>query len=198
MLGRYYEGTVTQSAFVENHAYGGGAMQFAYGSPTLVECSLVGNTSDWYGGGIRTGETSLRLMSCTLALNSAALQGGGVSGASNTHFVLENSIIAFSTSGEGVHCHPSSSAELVCCDIYGNAGGDYFGCIADQLGQNGNISEDPLFCDPPAWDFTIRSDSPCAPDSNPECGLIGALPVGCEEPTAVEVTTWGRIKAQNR
>jgi hypothetical protein len=25
--------------------------------------------------------------------------------------------------------------------------------------------------------------------------LIGALPIGCQPPTAVEQTTWGRIKA---
>ena len=31
------------------------------------------------------------------------------------------------------------------CDVYGNEGGDWTDCIADQLGQDGNISADPLF-----------------------------------------------------
>ena len=50
---------------------------------------------------------------------------------------LQNSVIAFSTEGEAIYgdvCDPA----LTCCDVYGNAGGDYVGCIADQLGINGN------------------------------------------------------------
>jgi len=27
--------------------------------------------------------------------------------------------------------------------------------------------------------FSLASSSPCAPEINPDCGLIGALPVGC-------------------
>jgi len=70
--------------------------------------------------------------------------------------------------------------QFVARPVYGNAGGDWTGCIADQYGINGNISEDPLFCDAENGDFTIRDDySPCAPANNPECGLIGALGVDC-------------------
>ena len=42
-------------------------------------------------------------------------------------------------------------------------------------------------------DYTIHADSPCAPEHAGDCGLIGALPVGCGV-TAVEPTTWGAIK----
>jgi hypothetical protein len=67
--------------------------------------------------------------------------------------------------------------------VYGNAGGDWVGCIADQYGVNGNFSADPLFCDPTHDDFTLAATSPCAPENSPgECGLIGAWPVGCETP----------------
>ena len=34
--------------------------------------------------------------------------------------------------------------DLIC----GNAGGDWTGCLAGQLGVNGNFAADPLFCDP--------------------------------------------------
>jgi hypothetical protein len=84
---------------------------------------------------------------------------------------------------------------LFCCDLFGNIGGDYIGPIVDQLGMNGNISEDPLFCDPGSLDLRIHSDSPCAPGG--DCGLIGALPVGCG-PTPASETTWGAIKALYR
>ena len=50
----------------------------------------------------------------------------------------------------------------------------------DQTGSNGNISEDPLFCDALEGDYRLRLDSPCTAANSPEgCGLIGALPVGC-------------------
>ncbi|MBM3318277.1 MAG: hypothetical protein FJY75_10555, partial [Candidatus Eisenbacteria bacterium] len=50
---------------------------------------------------------------------------------------------------------------------------------------------DPLFCDPENLDLRLHSDSPCAPGG--ECGLMGALPIGCG-PTPAEATTWGRVK----
>lgn len=61
-----------------------------------------------------------------------------------------------------------------------------------------NFSLDPQFC--AADNFHIAAGSPCAPGNTPlngDCGLIGALPVGCN-PTATEETTWGRVKALYR
>jgi hypothetical protein len=110
---------------------------------------------------------------------------------------IENTIIAFSYYGPGVLSHYGGPVPiLVCCDIFGNAGGDWMGAIASQYGINGNVSEDPLFCDPENLDFTLHADSPCAPFTppNPECDLIGAWPVGCGS-TPVIATTWGRVKS---
>ena len=42
-----------------------------------------------------------------------------------------------------------------------------------------NINVDPLFCDSSAVNFRLQEASPCSPDSNLACGLVGALPVGC-------------------
>jgi hypothetical protein len=102
--------------------------------------------------------------------------------------------VAFSTDGPGVLAY--EGIELTCCDIYGNAGGDWVGSIEDQHGINGNISKDPLFCDPEEGNFALNSDSPCVPFSppNPECDLIGAWPAGCG-PTARRLHTWGQVKA---
>ncbi len=83
---------------------------------------------------------------------------------------------------------PAINVDLTCYDLYDNAGGDWTGPIAGQLDVNGNISEDRLFCDLPALDLTPQSDSPCAPDFNPECGLIGAGPVGCGPSSTVPCT----------
>ena len=94
---------------------------------------------------------------------------------------LENTIVAFSTQGEGVICDSTADVTLICCDVYGNVGGDWVGCIASQYETNGNICEDPLFCCAGSEDFHLRPESPCAPFTlpNPECDLIGAWPVGC-------------------
>jgi len=69
---------------------------------------------------------------------------------------------------------------IACNDVWANQGGNYGGDCPDLTGIDGNISSDPLFCDPPARDFTLDAGSPCAPANSPEgCGLIGAWPVSC-------------------
>lgn len=93
--------------------------------------------------------------------------------------------MASSSSGVGVNVDESSSASIVCTDIHGNAGGDWVGYIAEFLGQDGNICEDPLFCDPEGGDFTLAAGSPCLPGFNPDCGIMGAHGLGCDAPSAV-------------
>jgi len=111
---------------------------------------------------------------------------------------LTNCMIAFSTQGEAIYCREATSTPaLSCCDVYGNVGGDWVGCIADQYGVDGNFSEDPLFCDLTIDDFTLASNSPCLPEGNDCHVLIGAHGEGCEE-SPVEATSWGSIKAMYR
>jgi hypothetical protein len=136
----------------------------------LVQCTFYGNESD-----------------------NGAIYSYTSAGASS----IANTIIAFSRSGAAFECGPSDIPELVCCDLWGNEGGDWDGCIADQYGLNGNICEDPLFCDPESGDFTLDCNSPCAAENDPDCGQIGAWPVGCG-PTPVMETSWGAIKAMFR
>jgi len=94
---------------------------------------------------------------------------------------LQNCIVAYGSSPNTVFCWSASSVPIfTCCDIFGNTGGDWVGCIADQAGTIGNFSADPLFCDTANGDFKIHECSPCAPENN-GCGLlIGAEAVGCD------------------
>jgi hypothetical protein len=92
-------------------------------------------------------------------------------------------IVTDGLGAEGVYVDDGSSAAISCTDIFGNPNGDWIGPIADQLGQNGNISCDPLYCDPAANDFTLAENSPCVTD--PDCGVMGAHPIGCYHPVAV-------------
>ncbi|MCK5597393.1 MAG: right-handed parallel beta-helix repeat-containing protein, partial [Candidatus Eisenbacteria sp.] len=179
--------------FARGHDDGGGAGGGVYcsdSSPTLTGCTFTGNEAtggDYYpgtGGGMYCDGSTPLLTNCTFSGNAAwdgwdeDGHGGGMY-CSGSSLTLINTIIAFSTDGEAVYCDDTSSATLTCCDIFGNGGGDWVGCIADQYGVDGNILVDPRFCDAAQGDFTIAENSPCAPENNPECGLIGALSVGC-------------------
>jgi len=64
--------------------------------------------------------------------------------------------------------------------VYGNAGGNWVGCLAGQEGIDGNISADPLLCNVAAEHYGLADESsPCAP-ANTDClELIGAINVYC-------------------
>lgn len=136
--------------------------------------------------------STTRIEGCTLWGNVA---GQGAVWAGHMQVELANTLIAATTVGPAVES-PYNHATLTCCDLFANAGGDWTDPIADQLGQNGNISADPLLCDPEAGDFHLATSSPCAPftQPNPECDLIGAWGVECEAVATVS-TTWSDVKA---
>ncbi len=171
-------------------------------------CVIAGNTAWNHGGGvhvdlaINAGGYGPSIENCTIVGNTAQSgHGGGVFCSRFSHPDLTNCLITDSTNGEAVYCAEGSGhvAEpvLTCCDLYGNAGGDWeHYWISGQYGVNGNISEDPLYCAgaAPEDPYSLRDDSPCAPANNPECGLIGARDVGCGS-SPVSPASWGRIKA---
>ncbi len=176
--------------------YAGGAIYAWLGEAELTFCTLQHNVSE-RGGGLCARECTASMVNCTLYGNSAGLEGGGLRCSDGSVIGIEHTIIAFGEEGAAIHLtDESSSVSLSCCDLFGNAGGDWVGAIADQYGIDGNISADPLFCDPSIADLTLREDSPCAPFSpyNPECDLTGAWPVGCSG-TATLRMSWGSLKA---
>jgi hypothetical protein len=183
-----FEGNVSSSS--------GGALTFWISGPNLVDrCTFVGNTAGHEGAALWSEKISAtHVRNCTFWGNASP---DGTVLAGNYQVVMQKTVVAFSTEGPGVASY-EGYAELSCCDIFGNAGGDWVGTIADQYGVNGNICEDPLFCDPESGNFELDAASPCAPFSppNPECDLVGAWPVGCGTPVAPN--TWGRIKALYR
>jgi hypothetical protein len=192
-------GTVRDCVMTGNEGLAGGAILCAYGSsPEIVGCVLFGNTGNWRAGAVDCYDGCRpTLLNCTIFGNAAGAEGGGGLFCWQSSPVLRNTIIASSSGGEAVGCNGNSSPTLICSDLHANAGGDWTGPISGQLGINGNISEDPLFCGAPNRDFSLQDESPCAPEHNASCGLIGAEPVGCW-PTPMRSMTWGKIKAMFR
>jgi hypothetical protein len=183
---QYCNVTLIRCVFRGNSSdLGGGGIAIMIGTASVTDCTFYGNESH-VGGGAFFSEADVSVAGCTFSGNACAPDelGGAVfcQGPSGT-IALENTILAFSTEGTGLSCDTSpldpESVDLACCDVYGNAGDDWVGCIEDQLGANGNIAIDPQFCDAEAGDFTLDRQSPCLPGYNPTCGLIGAWAIGC-------------------
>ena len=97
-----------------------------------------------------------------------------------------NTIVALNLAGEAVACGGAGEALLACCDVYGNEGGDWIGCIADQQGTDGNFSLDPAFCEADSADYHLGPDSPCG--DAPGCGLVGSLAMGCTAQPQISVS----------
>lgn len=135
-----------------------------------------------YGAGVYYSHSRGAVSNCTFAGNRAWF-GAGALISTDSAVDVDGSIFAFSTEGQGLGVF-NGSFTIARTDIYGNAGGDWVGAIAGEVGSDCNFSADPLFCDAPAGDFTLREDSPCLPENSGGCGWIGALPLGCAAPTS--------------
>ncbi len=179
---------ITDCTFKGNTAgIGGGAASFlnAPANPRIEHCTFAANAAQgsgsWGGGALLVGAASaVTLQRCTFYGNACTNGGGLLVTQEGTSVVIDETIISFCSTGAAIACGDSVNAVLGCSDLYGNAGGDWVGCIAGQLGTNGNFSADPLFCDPETGDLRLEPDSPCAEgNSPPGCGFVGAWGFGC-------------------
>ncbi len=169
--------------FSANEVIDGGGLYLSRSSPHVTGCLFFGNDAMVWGGGVFCTSHAVPVFErCTLAQNDA-WEGAGLWAVDECAVVLQATLVAFNTHGNGVHmydnpAHPST-VDLACCNVFGNTPSNYGGLAIDQTGVDGNLSVDPLFCDAAAGDFTLDAASPCAPAHN-ECGVqIGALGVGC-------------------
>jgi hypothetical protein len=163
--------------FVDNTGQsGGGADCWWTSSPTFESCTFIGNAVESSGGGLRCFDgANAQIIGCTIYGNSAEYGAGLAS--YNCTPVVASTIIAFNL-GSAVYCWgDAGDAVLSCCDVFGNSGANWGGCIGGQDGINGNFSVDPLFCAPEAGDLTLDAASPCL--AAPGCGRVGAHGQGC-------------------
>lgn len=151
-------------------------------------------------GGIQvsgvTGRADIR--SSTFEANGAT---PGTSAVSSIHIAggaqatVHASIFAFNGPGLPV---AGSFVQASCTNVFGNAGGDWVGALAGQDSIPGNVSVDPLFCQPAVDDYHLQWGSPCLPANSGGCGLIGAYGFGGCGSVAIRPESWSRIKAAFR
>lgn len=185
------QGDIVECRFFGNSAVWGGGAIYNYGSSPDTRWSVfAGNSSDHWGGAIHNSEATSTpwIFRCTIDGNWAP-QGGGIYNRSDSAPVIENCLITGSLEGEAVYCTGGATVSVTCTDVYGNAGGDWVGCLAGQAGNPGNRSVDPWYCLPANYDYNLHFDSPVASENNPGCYQIGALGIGCgpHEPVTVLV-----------
>lgn len=184
--------SVNGCTFVNNSAeIDGGGTNCAYSSsPTITSCVYIDNSAA-IGGAIQCyGSSNAVLTNCTMVRNSADY-GSAVSNNGSTSSVI-NSIIAFGSGNTVVNCVMGGACEISCSDAFGNANGDWVGCMESQADVNGNLSSNPQFCDASNNDLRIAESSPCAPANN-SCGiLIGAMPTNPD--CVFQIHVW-RVRA---
>ena len=157
----------------------GGGFDIMGSTGAAMTWCILGENSALYGGGIYCTESDVGIVNCTFIGNGAGAVGGLYSLRSAP--ILQNTIIAFGTAGVAIGAVGGDGfvPQLTCCDLFGNAGGDWLGAVASQLDVPGNLHADPLFCYPPTANYGLRENSPCLAANNPFCDLIGALDMLC-------------------
>jgi hypothetical protein len=152
---------------------------------TMTRCQVTGNSDGVVYECHRRG--SCVIANCTISANgfSAVEIVDGTASLSNT-------IMSGNARYGLLRIAPVAECGVVCCDAYDNGLANYGG-LPDPTGQNGNISLDPLFCDPEMGYYALQEGSPCAPHTppNPNCDLIGVWGVGCGI-SGVQVATAAR------
>jgi hypothetical protein len=185
----FYRGEGPQSvleAIMITHGYmyeGAGIWCWA-SSPTVRNVILTENRATYSSGGIYCGGGSQPAISNVTLIGNEAPEGGAVFCTESSSPVISNSIMAFNEQGGALRVGDgSSNPELVCCDIFGNVGGDWGASILSQYGMFGNISANPLFClDRNAGrPYMLNASSPCVCACQPDCMHMGAAGIGCTD-----------------
>lgn len=177
-------GTIIDGITIKNgYNIQAGAIFFSSSSPVIKNCVFVNNRATISGGAVKCKGSSPSFINCTFA-NNRALSGAAIFLIATSQPTFENCIIAFSKDSEAIRCNESSSVPtLSCCNIFSNEGGDWIDCLLVQFNSqsnlNGNMSQNPLFCDTMNGNFALMPSSSCNAGNNSCNQLIGALESGC-------------------
>lgn len=188
---------IERNFIMGNCAYFSGGGIYCESSKSIIRYNIIcENRSMDYGCGVECIDSSPLIVNNTIANNYCTFSGAGIYCWHNSNPDIRDCIVTGSHSSfmkipvAGIAAGSESSIPQVsCCDVFGNERGNYEG-FPDQTGRNGNISADPIFCNPDNDDYSLSAISPCLPGNHPneyDCGLIGALGHGCGGPVSTLV-----------
>jgi hypothetical protein len=169
-------------------------------SPVVVNTKITGNNNIWGGRGggadIGGGGHQVSFINVEFSRNTARLSGGAMYIHNWDDVYLENVTLADNVSesdgaGNAIELGSYNTLTIKNSILWGDVVQDidwfvgpnniYISCSNVQGGWagDGNMDEDPAYCEPQSQNYYLQSDSPCAPENN-DCGLLGAWPIGCE------------------
>jgi predicted outer membrane repeat protein len=140
------DGLMSRCRIVDNYASDKGAgvyCEWEY-TPVIQNCFIAGNTTDGYGGGFLSKETSAQLINCTIVGNSADPEGAGIHILDPEASVTATNCIVWDNGVNPVVVDDGSLA-ITYSDVAGGWPGE------------GNIDDDPLF----GADWHLTGTSPC-------------------------------------
>ncbi len=106
-----------------NVGYGDGGGLANYGTTTLTDCTLSGNSAN-HGGGVYNEAGTVNLMDCTLSGNSAGFGAAVCSYGSSTNTLTDCTISGNSAGGKGAVFIYGGSTVLTGCTVSGNTAYD--------------------------------------------------------------------------
>ena len=155
MYTRFGTNTLTNNTISGNTSYAfGGGMYTNSGTNTLTNNTISGNLASSHGGGIFTSQGTNTLTNNTISGNSASINGGGIYTSQGTN-TITNSIIWGNNTG--IFGSPTVTYSIV--------QGGYMGCTNCQ-GMSGDGNIDPMFIAPLApglstgGNYRLQSTSP--------------------------------------
>jgi len=182
--GMLIEGTplrIKNCIFKYNFGWTGGALLLDgipdFAVVNIEHCLFIRNGAG-YGGAIYADNVKILGEDCTF------FENGVVSSAAHLYTILSgsiftNSIFAFGIGG-GAFYSDSNYLTISNSDMYGNEGGDDHENLSCHIGECGNFSLDPLFCDMSILDLHLAANSPCLAENNDIGELVGYYDQGCD------------------
>jgi sugar lactone lactonase YvrE len=187
-----YKGSITisNSTISDDSSKYGGGLTIANGTATLNNVVIKNNTAYEHGGGIDVYNATLNLNNSLLINNISnggefVLDPNGVININNsTIFGNEDGLngcdcgdINFSEGQATIHNSIiwnnsiNQEANATVTATYSDIEGGFIG--------DGNINDNPLFCNPDSSDFNLAENSPCV-GTGEDVTNIGAFGVGCD------------------
>ncbi|MHC4460696.1 MAG: right-handed parallel beta-helix repeat-containing protein [Planctomycetota bacterium] len=126
--------TVTNCTFIGNSAWGGGGMHNRESSPTVTNCTFSGNSALVPGGGMANHLSNSTLTNCTFSRNWAYC-GSGMCNSWGSNATLTNCTFSgnLATGYGGGMLNYSSGSTVTNCTFSGNSAGNYGGGMFNHV-----------------------------------------------------------------